>query len=108
MGLAVGAHQAGPVHPQHHMEVLQGHVVDQHVIAPLQKRGVHGKHRDHALAGKSRCHGDPMSLSNGHIKKAIRKFLGEGTQSRAIRHGGGNGANPAVLGGAIHQGLTEY
>ena len=46
VSLAVGPHQTRPVHPQHHMEPLEGHVMDQHVVAPLEERGVHGKHRE--------------------------------------------------------------
>ena len=35
VGGAVGPHQAGPVHRQHHVEALESHIVDEHIVAPL-------------------------------------------------------------------------
>ena len=46
--------------------------MDQHVIAPLQKAGVHRKHREHALFGHARRHGDGMALGNAHIEEPVR------------------------------------
>ena len=35
MGLPVLPHQAGPVHCQHHMEPLEGDIVEEHIVAAL-------------------------------------------------------------------------
>ena len=107
MGLAVGAHQSRPVHPQHYMEVHQRHVVDQLVVPPLQEGGVHGEHRDHPLGRQARRHGHPVSLGDGHVEKPLRMGLGKGIEPRAVRHGGGDGAHPGILPGAVRQGLAE-
>ena len=71
--------------------------MDQHVIAPLQKGGVHRKHWDHPLLGKPRRHGDAVALGNAHVKKAVWKLLCKAGQAGAVRHGGGNGADAAIL-----------
>ena len=108
MGLAVGAHQARPVHPQHHVELLEGHVVDQLVIAPLEEGGVHGEHGDHPLLGKARRHGHPVALGDGHVEEPVRELPGKGGQAGAVRHGGGDGADAAVLRGAGDQRPAEH
>ena len=107
VGLPVGSHQARPVHAQDHMELLQGHVVDQHVIASLQKGGVHGKDRQQTPGRHARRHGDTMSLGNAHVKEAVRKGLGEAGEACAVGHGGGHGADPGILPGEVRQGLAE-
>ena len=107
MGLAVGAHQSGTVHPQHHMEALEGDVVDQHIIAPLQEAGVHRKDRQHPLTGKARRHGGAMALRDAHIEEAVRVGPGEVAEARAVRHGGGDGADPGVLGRTVLQLAAE-
>ena len=64
VGLAVGSHQPRPVHAQHHMEMIQRHIVQQHIISPLQKAGIHRKHRHHALLGHTGAHGHRMALGD--------------------------------------------
>ena len=53
-GLAVLPHQPGPVYGQEHLGVLQGYIVDELVVSPLQEGGVHGEHRQHPPLPPSR------------------------------------------------------
>ena len=46
VGLAVVSHQTGPVHAEDRVQVVDGDVVDEHVVASLEKGGVDGKDRD--------------------------------------------------------------
>ena len=82
--------------------------MDQHVVAPLEERGVHGKHREHPLLGQARGHGDAMPLSDGHIEEPVRELFGKGGQAGAVRHGGGDGADAPVLRGAGGQRPAEH
>ena len=107
MGLSVLPHQSGPVHRQHHMEPLEGHIVDEHVVGPLEERGVHREYRDQALFGHARRHGNGVSLGNAHIKKALREAGGKLVQSCARLHGCRDGAHPGVLLGKPAQRLAE-
>ena len=108
MGLAVGAHQSGSVHPQHHMELLEGDVVDQFIIAPLQEGGVDGKHRQHPALGKACRHGHTVSFRDSYVKEPFRELPGEPGKPRAVRHGGGNGTHPPVLCSAGSKRIAEH
>ena len=68
--------------------------MEKHIIAPLKKRGIDGEDRDEALFGHPRRHGDGMALRDAHVEKPVRKPGGKVSQSRAPRHGGGEGADP--------------
>ena len=68
VSLAVGAHQSCPVHAEHYMQALNAHVVEEHIIGPLEKRRVDRKHRQHALLGHSRRHRGGMTLRDANIK----------------------------------------
>ena len=48
---AVIAAQAGAVHGQADGQVLQGDVMDEHVISPLHERAVNGQKRTQSLDG---------------------------------------------------------
>ena len=97
VGLAVSAHKARPVNAQHHMEAVQRHILKQLVIAPLQKAGVYGEHRNKSLLRHAARHGHSMPLGNAYVKKAVGIFPGKLRQSGALLHGGGNGAYAPVL-----------
>ena len=49
-----------------------------------------------------------MSLRNSHIKKAVRKLFCKARKPGAVCHGGGNGADSFIPGGAIRQRLAEH
>ena len=107
MGLAVGAHEAGPVDGEHHVQAQNGHVVDQHVEGALEEGGIDRHHGDHALLGKARGHADRVALGNAHIAEALGMGLGKGIQARAALHGGCDGANAAVFVRQLRKGLAE-
>ena len=98
VGLAVGAHQPRPVHAQHHMEMIQRHIVQQHIISPLQKAGIHCKHWHHALLGHTGAHGE----------KAPGQRSGKIRQACALYHGGSDGTDPFILPGQGQKLLSEY
>ena len=108
VGLAVLPHQPGPVHRQHHMELLKRHVVEQHIVAALEEGGVHCKDRAHPLLGHARCHGHRMALGNAHVKKARRKLTGKEVQAGSPLHGGRNGTELAVLLCQGTEGLSKH
>ena len=108
VGLAVGAHQPRPVHAQHHMEMIQRHIVQQHIISPLQKAGIHRKHRHHALLGHTGAHGHRMALGNPHVEKAPGQRSGKIRQACALYHGGSDGTDPFILPGQGQKLLSEY
>ena len=108
VGLAVGAHQPRPVHAQHHMEMIQRHIVQQHIISPLQKAGIHRKHRHHALLGHTGAHGHRMALGDPHVEKAPGQRSGKIRQACALYHGGSDGTDPFILPGQGQKLLTEY
>ena len=108
VGLSILAGQTRPVYAQHHMKPLDGHVMDEHVIGPLQKGGVNGRHRHHALLGHPRRHGHRVPLGNAHVKKAVWELLGKAHQSRAIGHGGGDGGYVVPLPRQLAQGVPAH
>ena len=75
MGRAVGADQAGPVEGKQDVEVLDGDVVDELVVAALQEGGVDGDHGFGALAGLAGGQGDGMLFGNGDIEVAFGIML---------------------------------
>ena len=107
VGGAVGPHQSRPVHRQHHMEPLEGHVVEEHVKAPLQEGGIHREHRGHPLLGHAGGHGHRMALRDAHVKKTLGPRGGELLEARALPHGGGDGADAPVPPSQLHQLMAE-
>ena len=81
--------------------------MQQHIIATLQKAGVHRQHRHKALLGHARRRGHGVALGNAHIEKAAGVGLGEFRQPRTVHHGGSQGADAAVLPRQSSQCLTE-
>ncbi len=69
MRFTVFAHQSGAVYCKHHMELHQPHIVKQHIESALQKTGINGKHRHHALGRHTGRHSHRMPLGDAHIKK---------------------------------------
>ena len=89
------------------MELQQGDVVNQHVIAPLQEGGIDGKYGDHPLLGQSGRHAHRMALGNSHVEKAGPEGGREQIQAGPLLHGRRNGADARILHGKLAQGLAE-
>lgn len=98
MRVAILADDAAAVDSQHDMELLQSNVMQQHIIGTLQKRGVYRRDRLHPLLGKP---GGPCqtawALGNADVKEPGRKLGRKLVKSRAVLHGGGNGATVLSL-----------
>ena len=107
MRLSVLSHQAGPVHAKDHVKVLYGHIVQQHVIATLQKGRIDRKHRQRPLLRHAGRHGHRVLLCDPHIKKAIgvlrRKMIQPGTGL----HGRGDHSQIFILSGQVAHGLAK-
>ena len=107
VGGAVGADQAGTVQGEQDVEVLDGDVVYQLVVAPLQEGGVDGDDGLHALAGLACGQGDGMLFGNGDIEVAFWVLLGKLDQARTLAHGGGDAQEAVVLPGHVAQPVAE-
>ena len=107
MGLPVGPHQTGPVHGEDHMDAAQGHVVDQHIVGPLEEAGIDGKDGAHPLLGQARRHGRSVALGDAHVEKALREAPGEVVQARAVGHGGGDRRDAPVVLGQLNERRAE-
>ena len=106
--LAVCAHDAAAVHRQHHMELLQRHILHQHIVAPLQETVIHGKHRYQPLLGHTAGHSHTVALRNAHVKESPRELPCKVCQTCAVGHGGGDGAHAPVLPRQLPQCLAEH
>ena len=83
----VGAHQARAVQRKHHRQVLQGDIVNQLVVAALQKGRVNRHHRLEAFAGHAGGKGHGVLLGNADVVIAIGKALMKFHHARALAHG---------------------
>ena len=106
--LAVRSHDTAAIHRQHSVELLQRHVLHQHVIAPLQKAVVHGEHRHQPLFSHAAGHRHAVPLGDTHVEEPRRELLGKTCQPRAVRHGGGDGAHAPVLPRQLAQRFAEH
>ena len=104
----VSAHQARTVQRKHHGQVLQGHVVNQLVVAALQERGVDGHDRLHAFAGHACGERDGMLLGDAHVVVAVGKALFKLDHARALAHGRGDAHQARVLRRHVAQPLAEH
>ena len=82
--------------------------MEEHVIAALQKGGVHRKHRRHPLLGHAGRHGRRVALGDAHVKEPLREALGKAVQARAPLHGRRDGADFGILLRQLAQGLPEH
>ena len=97
VGLAVFSHQSSTVYAEDHMEAKDRHIVEQHIIPALQKRGVHGKDRQTSLLGHSSRHRHGVPLRNPHIEKSFRELSLKGAQSGAVPHGSSHRTDSPIL-----------
>ena len=97
MGGTVSPDQAGAVQREKHRQVLQRHVMDQLVVAALQKGRIDRHHRLQTLAGQAGGKGHGMLFSDAHVVVARRKPLFKLDQARAFAHGRGD-AHQALVG----------
>ena len=108
VGLPVLSHQSGPIHAQHHMEVVNGHIVDQHIVGPLEKGGVHSKHGYRPLLGHSGCHGNGAAFGDPNVKEPVREGPGKFLQAGAPHHSGCQAAYLRVLPSHLSEFSAEH
>ena len=107
VGRPIGPDQPGPVNRKANGQVLQGDVMDDLVIAALQKGGINRAEWFQARRGHSGGKGHAMLFGDAHIKHPARKAFGHDVQPRARRHGGGNPDDARVIFGLDRQGLAK-
>ena len=88
MGRAVGANETGAVERKTHGQVLQGDVVDDLIVAALQKGRVDRAEGLVTLRRKSRRKGYGVLLGDARIEGPVGEFLAEHVEAGAGRHGG--------------------
>ena len=108
MGLSIGTHQSCPIHTEHHMELLECHIVEQHVVRALQKRGINRKYGQHPLLCHAGAHGDGVTLRDAHVIEPVVVPLRKAVQSGARLHGGSDRADAPVFVGQFRQALAEH
>lgn len=89
MGCAVSADKTGTVQRKCHIQILQGNVVDQLVISPLQESRIDGYNRFQAFTGEAGRESDGMLFGYTDVKKALGVIFCKLDHSRAFFHGRG-------------------
>src|SRR5699024_8631754 len=73
VGFSVSADESGSIHRQHHIQLLTDDIMNQLVIAPLQKAEIDSENRYHPLGSDPCCKGGGMLLGDAHIEASIRE-----------------------------------
>ena len=108
VGGAVGADEPRAVDGEGDGQVLQGHVMDELVVAALQEAAVDGNNRAQPFAGHASGQRNGMLLGNAHVVVAVGVALGKFHQATAFAHGRGDAHNAGVVGGFIAQPFTKH
>ena len=107
VGLPVFSNQTGTVNRKDYMQVLHSHILKDLIKATLQKGGVNGNNRHHALLGKTASHGYRMLFGNAYIKCPCRIGFHKVHQSGALRHCCSYSTQFWIFGCKLHHGLTK-
>ena len=75
MSRAVVAGEAGAVHAERNVEVLQRDIVDDHVVGALQEGGVYGQKGLHAAHGEAAGEEGGVLLGDAHVVASVRMAL---------------------------------
>ena len=108
VGGAVGANEAASVQTENHVQVLDGHVVDDLVVGTLHERGVDVAEGHQATGGHPRAERHGMLFSDAHVKGAVRHFLHHEFQAAPGRHGGGHPYDPTVGLGQFNDAVPKH
>ena len=104
----VAAHEARPVEREHDRKVLDADVVDELIVAALQKCRVDREHGLQPLAGQPRGESDRVLLRDAHVEIPVGKFLREAHQPRALPHRGGDCDETRIEPRHVAQPLAEH
>ena len=86
MGGSVFAHQSGTVETEDHMQIEQGHIVDDIVEGALGKGAVDIAERQQSVFCHTPREGHRMSFSDAHIEGALRHLLHHDVHRTAAGH----------------------
>jgi hypothetical protein len=100
--------EAGAVHREHHVELLQADVVDDLVIGALQERRVDRRDGLAALQGQAGGEQDRLLLCDADVEVAVGQLALEDVEPGAGVHRGGDPDHTVVALGLGHQCLAEH
>ncbi len=104
----VVADQAGAVHGEDDVELLQADVVDDLVIGALQERRVDGRDGLAPLQGQARGEQDGLLLGDADVVVAVGQLALEDVEPGARVHRRGDPDHALVATGLGHQGVAEH
>ena len=107
VGRTIGTCHSAAIEAEHHVQVLQGHIVHDLVIGPLHEGAVDVAEGDHPLGGHARGKGDRVLLCDAHVKSALGHRFHHQLQGATGRHGGGDTHDAFVLLGEFDDGVPE-
>ena len=107
VGRAIGANEARPVDCEAYRQFLNGHVMDDLIVAALQEGRINRAKRPKTLGREAGGEGDGMLFRDAYVEGALRKDFLENIETRAARHRGGNRDDLVVLARLGDQGLGE-
>ncbi|MCW0449647.1 hypothetical protein NB706_002481 [Xanthomonas sacchari] len=108
MGGAIRADHAAAVDREQHIELLHRHVVHQLVVAALQEGGIDRHHGLGTVHGHARGQGHRVLLGDGHVEIALRVFLAETHQARALAHRRGDRQQRRLGRGHVADPVAEH
>ena len=88
---SVGPDQPGPVHQQRDRQVLQGHFLEDLVVAPLHEGAVDVDDRAQPGLGQPGGERHRVRLADAHVEEPIGKLVADRFEHVALAHGGGDG-----------------
>src|SRR5690606_37752898 len=91
VGGPVGTDQTGAVHGEAHRQLLDGHVVDDLVVAALEEGGIDGADGLHAIGGEAGREGHGVLFGDADVVGPLGEGLAEQVEPGARGHGGGDG-----------------
>ena len=105
---AVLADDASAVDAEGHRQSLDGHIVDDGVIAALQEGAVDGAVRVHAVLGQTTGKRHRVALADAHVKRARGHGLKHHRHRRATGHGSGDADNFVIFLSQLDKCLAEH
>ena len=108
MGGSVFAHQSGTVETEDHMQIEQGHIVDDIVEGALGKGAVDIAERQQSVFCHTPRESHRMSFSDAHIEGALRHLLHHDIHRTAAGHGWCHTNNLRILLGQFQKRMAKH
>src|SRR5574344_114029 len=105
---AVFSNQTGTVQTENHIQLQQGHIVNQIIIGPLEESGIDVTEWQHSFFGHSAGKSYGMSFGNADIKGALGHGFHHDVHGTSGGHGGSNTYYLIILTGKLQQSFSEY